>query len=161
MNRVADNLAVRHEQFATMTPIERHRPIYALLAALVIGTGLLWRSDLLPLSSFLSKYGGDALWALVVFLGFGFVFPQSSTLRVGLMALCFAWAIEFSQLYHAPWIDAIRSTRLGGLVLGSSFNVPDLFAYAAGITVGVLAEWAYFARKNANPHQSSDDALHN
>ena len=117
--------------------IQRNRPIYATLAALVIGLGLLWRSGLFPLSDFLSKYGGDALWALVVFLGFGFIFSRSSTLRVGLIAICFAWSIEFSQLYHAPWIDAIRATRLGGLVLGSSFNVPDLFAYAVGIAIGV------------------------
>jgi hypothetical protein len=58
-----------------------------LLVALVIGSGLLWRSGLLPLSSFFSKYGGDALWALMVFLGFGIVFPQSSTVRIGLGAL--------------------------------------------------------------------------
>jgi len=140
--------------------IQRSRPIYALLGVLVIGLGLLWRSDLLPLSSFLSKYGGDALWALVVFLGFGFIFSRSSTLRVGLVALCFAWAVEFSQLYHAPWIDTIRSTRLGGLVLGASFNVPDLFAYAVGIGIGVLAEWTYFPRKNANEHNRSDGAPH-
>src|SRR6186713_2511789 len=106
--------------------VKRSGPIYALLAVLVIGLGLLWRSGLLPLSTFLAKYGGDSLWALVVFLCSGFAFSRSSTLRVGLGALCFAWSIEFLQLYHAPWIDGIRSTRPGHLVLGASFNWPDL-----------------------------------
>ena len=45
--------------------VHRSRPFYAALVVLVIGTGLLWRSGRIPLSSFLSKYGGDALWALV------------------------------------------------------------------------------------------------
>jgi hypothetical protein len=125
-------------------PILRSRPIYAVLTALVIGTGLLWRSGRLPLSGSLAKYGGDSLWSLVVFLCFGFVFRRSSTWRISLGAVCFAWSIEFLQLYHAPWIDGIRSTRPGQLVLGSSFNSPDLIAYVAGITVGALGECVYF-----------------
>jgi hypothetical protein len=111
------------------------------MAALVIVAGLFWRSDLLPLSDFLAKYGGDSLWALVVFLCFGFAFRRSSTARIGLGALCFAWSVEFLQLYHAPWIDGIRSTRLGHLVLGASFNGPDLIAYVVGIALGVVAEF--------------------
>jgi len=118
--------------------------LYALLAVLVIVTGLLWRSGLLPLSSFLAKYGGDSLWALVVFLCFGFAFLRSSTLRIGLGAVCFAWSVEFLQLYHAPWIDAIRSTRPGHLVLGAWFNSPDLIAYVVGVALGVVAECVCF-----------------
>ena len=33
-----------------------------------------------------------------------------------------------------------RSTRLGHLVLGASFNWPDLVAYVVGIALGVVAE---------------------
>ena len=127
-------------------PIQRSRPLYALLGALTIGTGLLWRSNLLSLSSFLAKYGGDSLWALMVFLGFGFVFRQSSTVRIALGAVCFAWSIEFLQLYHSPWIDEIRSNRLGHLVLGNSFNAPDLIAYVIGVVLGALTEWVCFRR---------------
>ena len=119
--------------------------MYAVLAALVIATGLLWRSGLLPLPSFVAKYGGDSLWALVVFLCFGFAFRRSSTVRIGLSALCFAWSVEFLQLYHAPWIDSIRSTRVGRLVLGASFNSPDLIAYVIGIALGILAERVCFS----------------
>ena len=129
---------------ASSKPLPRSRPLYALLIALVIGTGLLWRSSLLPLSSFLAKYGGDSLWALTVFLCFGFAFHRSSTWRISLAAVCFAWSVEFLQLYHAPWIDAIRSTRPGQLVLGASFNSPDLIAYVAGIAVGVFGECVCF-----------------
>ena len=130
-----------HNQVAA-TSIQRNRLRYLWLIALVIGAGLLWRSGLIPLTSDVAKYGGDALWALMVFLGFGFVFAHSSTVRVALGAVCFAWSVEFLQLYHAPWIDEIRATRLGHLVLGHTFNAPDLIAYLLGIAIGVIGECA-------------------
>jgi hypothetical protein len=113
---------------------------YALLAIAVIAAGLLWRSGLIPLPQWLSNNGGDALWALMVFLGFGFLFPRASTWVVALLALTFAWGVEFSQLYHAPWIDAVRAMTPGKLVLGNTFNWPDLPAYAVGVALGALVE---------------------
>ena len=130
-------------------PVQRSRAIYAMAAGLVIGVGLLWRSGLVPLSDFVAKYGGDALWAMVVFLCFGIVFPRSSTVQIALAAVCFAWGVEFLQLYHAPWIDGIRSTRLGRLVLGSMFNSPDLLAYVVGVGLGVLGECVFLKKRKA------------
>ena len=49
-----------------------------------------------------------------------------------------AYFIEFSQFYHAPWIDAIRSTTLGGLVLGFGFQLSDLIRYFVGVCIGYL-----------------------
>ncbi len=120
--------------------------MYAIAVVMVIGAGLLWRSGWIPFPRSVSKYGGDALWALMVFFGLGFVFVRGSTLRVAVSAVCFAWSVEFLQLYHAPWIDGIRSTRLGHLVLGSVFNGPDLVAYVVGIGVGVVVEWGWLRR---------------
>lgn len=108
----------------------------------VIAAGLTWRSDANPVSPFLHKYGGDALWALLVFLGFRCLLIRTALLWVTLVALAFCFAVEFSQLYHAPWIESIRNTRLGALALGSTFNAPDLVAYAAGVALGFLIETA-------------------
>jgi hypothetical protein len=77
----------------------------------------------------------------MVFLGFGFLLPRAPTLTITMLALSFSWGVEFSQLYHAPWINAIRATIPGRLVLGSTFNWPDLPAYAIGIGAGAWAEW--------------------
>jgi hypothetical protein len=82
----------------------------------------------------------------MVFVGFGFMRPRTSTLAVASLALAFAWAVEFSQLYHAPWFDAVRATLPGRLVLGTTFNWPDLPAYAVGIALGALAEWRWRGR---------------
>jgi len=122
----------------------RHRAVAncnAGLALAAVAAGLLWRADFMPLPPWLSNNGGDALWALMVFLGFGFLLPRASTLNLALLAVAFSWGVEFSQLYHAPWIDAIRATLPGRLVLGNCFNWPDLAAYAVGVSIGALVEW--------------------
>lgn len=118
----------------------RKRWVYAPLGVIVIGLGLGSRSGIVPLSDFAAKYGGDALWALLVFLGFGFLFPSTSTIRVAGLAAAFSMLIEFSQLCHAPWIDAIRRTHLGALVLGNTFAWSDITAYLAGIGFGACVE---------------------
>lgn len=116
------------------------RSLYALAAIGVVGFGLLWRSRLLPLPAFLMKYGGDALWAALVYLLIRFAGPALTTLRSAVLAFTVAALVEFAQLYHSPWIDAIRGTRLGALALGNTFNWPDIPAYALGITMAAFID---------------------
>ena len=57
------------------------------------------------------------------------------------------YAVEFSQLFHPPWLDAIRAYKLCGLVLGtpsSTFAWGDIAAYLVGITFGVGVEQVGF-----------------
>lgn len=88
----------------------------------------------------MGKYPGDAFWALMVFLGWGVVFPGVSTARLAAVALATCGLVELSQLYRAPWIDSIRGTTLGHLVLGSGFTWGDFVAYGIGVGVGALGE---------------------
>lgn len=116
----------------------KSRPIYALFVAFVIILGLASRTRFAPL--FVHEYAGDALYALMIFFGFGFLFPKIPTIKIAALALAFCFVIEISQLYHAPWIDAIRHTTLGGLVLGFGFLWSDLACYFVGVSFGFLAE---------------------
>ena len=124
-------------------PQARSRFVYALLIGAVIILGLASRTKSLQcyLPQFISEYAGDTLWALTAFLGIGFLLPQLSTWRVAALAFGFALVIELSQLYHAPWLDALRHTRLGGLILGFGFLWSDLVCYALGVACGVGLEW--------------------
>src|SRR4051794_24840965 len=110
------------------------------MIALVVALGLGSRRFGRSLPGFVAAYAGDTLWALVAFLGIGLVLPGASTWHVALLAKSFSVLIEMSQLYHAPWIDSIRHTTLGGLVLGYGFLWSDLACYAAGVGLGVLGE---------------------
>lgn len=119
----------------------RSRLRYLLLTLLVIALGLFSRSHMLALPATVAKVSGDALWSLMVFFGIAFLWPRLKTRTVALAALLFSFAIEFSQLYHAPWIDHWRSFRLGELILGTTFNWPDFGSYTIGIAVGILVDW--------------------
>jgi hypothetical protein len=119
----------------------RGRYLRILLLLTVIALGL-WSRTLmfLSISPFAAQYAGDMLWALAIFLLLGILFPRKRTLHIALLALLIAFSIEASQLYHAPWIDAIRSTRLGGLILGYGFLWSDLVCYSCGVSVGAAGE---------------------
>ena len=82
---------------------------------------------------------GDALWAAMIGWWIGAVAPGTALWRRGLAALAVSVAVELSQLYHAPGLDAVRQTQVGRLVLGSDFDWRDLAAYALGVvaTVGL------------------------
>src|SRR5262249_396268 len=120
----------------------RRRLVYALMGAVVVCLGLGSRWEQAALPPFVAKYAGHALWALLGFLGSGLLFAAQATWRVALLALAFSFAVEFSQLYHAPWIDTLRGYRLGALVLGDTFGWGDLAAYMVGVACGAAAEWA-------------------
>ena len=122
------------------TGITRSRLWLGLGVAVVVAVGLASRRFPWLFPAFLGKYPGDAMWALMAFLGWAIVKPRARTrLLVGL-AFATSCVVEFSQLYHAPWLDHIRSTAVGHLVLGSTFSWFDIVAYAVGALVGVLVD---------------------
>ncbi len=100
------------------------------------------------LPSFIGEYSGDALWALMLFLVVSFMLVGRPLVQRCGIALALAFAVEISQLYHAPWIDGIRNTTWGGLMLGFGFLWSDLVCYTVGIAAGALAEIG-FMRINA------------
>jgi hypothetical protein len=117
--------------------------VYVGLVVITVAAGLVLRAGLMPIPKFVVKYGGVALWSLMVFFGLGIACPRGSTVRIALAAGCISWGVEFLQLYQSPGLDAVRSTHLGYLVLGTTFNGPDLLGYLAGIALGVALETAW------------------
>jgi len=122
--------------------IKRKFLAYLSLIIFVMILGLSSRhfSGLLP--NWMNRYLGDALWALMIFFLFGLLFRTKETKWIAAIALLFSFSIEFSQLYHSPWIDTLRQTRLGGLVLGYGFLWSDLVSYSLGIGIGIIFESA-------------------
>ncbi|MBU5675497.1 DUF2809 domain-containing protein [Alkaliphilus sp. MSJ-5] len=118
----------------------RNRIIYFIFILLVIilGLGSRYFSDFLP--KWVHLYLGDILWALMIFFIFGFLFKRKNTFWIAMVSLLFSLSIEFSQLYQAQWINEIRHTTIGGLVLGYGFLWSDLLAYTVGIAIGILLE---------------------
>jgi hypothetical protein len=76
----------------------------------------------------------------MLFLVVSFVLAGRPLFQRCIMSLVLAFAVEVSQLCHAPWIDGIRNTTLGGLVIGFGFLWSDLVCYLASIAAGAFAE---------------------
>ena len=120
--------------------IRRKRVIYGMLILLVLILGLTSRHFVDYLPKFLGSYIGDSLWALMIFFIIGFIYKTLNSSQVALLAIAFSFAIEASQLYHAPWIDGIRQTFIGGLVLGYTFVWSDLVDHSEKKDFGVAQE---------------------
>lgn len=101
--------------------------------AVTIALGLLSRRY--PLPGFLAEYTGDALYTVAVFWVAAFVRPAAPGWALAITAAAFSAAIECSQLVTVGWLDDLRRTRLGALLLGQGFQWQDLLAYTAGAAV--------------------------
>lgn len=116
------------------------RRIPFLCALLILcAAGLLVRSRHAVFPSFLTTYFPDAAWTMAVYCGFGLLFCRDARLHFPL-ALGVSFLVELSQLWHTPFLEALRSTTLGGLVLGYGFLWSDLVCYAVGALLCAAAE---------------------
>ena len=128
---------------AAAGPFRRSRVGLTLLIAAVIAIGLASRRGYMPFPAWLGNYPGDALWAWVVVLCVAWLRPAITRGKLMGCSLAIAFAIEFLQLYQAPWMQAVRANKLAYLVLGNGFDPLDLLAYAVGIALGAAVDWAW------------------
>ena len=97
-----------------------------------------------------------ALWALLVYLGWGLLFASASPWRLALCTLAVSFAVEFTQLHHAFWIDRLRGSTLGRLVLGSTFSWIDFMDYAIGAGIGVAGDYLGRAVEASRSNRSAN-----
>ncbi|WP_236846475.1 MULTISPECIES: DUF2809 domain-containing protein [unclassified Bosea (in: a-proteobacteria)] len=116
------------------------RAMLALAAILIIAIGLTTRLPGIAWPPIVAKYLGSALWGAMVYCLVAFLRPQWRMTSVALLAACIAATIEASQLWHPPWLDAFRETRLGVLLLGRFFAWADIAAYLVGISVAAVSD---------------------
>jgi len=116
------------------------RRAWIAAALTIIALGLVVHRYGLGLSSEAHDVAGDALWAMMIFAWLGALRPMASLTVRGGAALAICWAVEISQLYHTPSLDALRQTTIGQLVLGTDFDARDLAAYALGVLAATALE---------------------
>ncbi|MCL6606082.1 MAG: DUF2809 domain-containing protein [Paenibacillus sp.] len=112
--------------------------ISAVLVVIVLGISSRAYTDQLPL--FISSHAGDALWGSMVYLGFRLLLTRQRLLLSLVLSLIVSFGIEFSQLYQEDWINGIRSSLLGGVILGKGFLWIDLIRYSAGIGITFILD---------------------
>jgi putative Ca2+/H+ antiporter (TMEM165/GDT1 family) len=110
----------------------RRRALPAVAAVLTVAAGLSVRS---VLGGDLAKYAGDALYALLIFWLVLVVAPRTRAWVAAVVALAVSVAVELFQLTGIP-AELGEHTTLARLVLGTTFNAPDLPFYVVGAALG-------------------------
>ena len=87
---------------------------------------------------FFKEYGGDALYAVLIYLLALLVNPALKPKLAWTFAVCVCFTIELSQAIHWPWLDELRSHRLIALVLGQGFVWSDFAMYTIGASLTYL-----------------------
>ena len=119
----------------------------AVLAAATIALGLATRRFPNAFPTVIAEYGGDALWAMLVYWLLALVWPRTSPTRLALVAFTIAVCDELSQLIDWQWLQSLRATRLGALVLGQGFLWSDLVCYAVGVAAACAIDLAIHRRR--------------
>ncbi|MEV6970522.1 DUF2809 domain-containing protein [Hamadaea sp. NPDC051192] len=115
----------------------RPKALIAAVVVLLAGLGVRAVTD-----GVFAKYAGVALYAVLVYVLVLVVAPRIRPSMSAGISLAFCWAVEFFQLTPIPADLSSRSTMVR-LVLGSTFNPPDLLWYAVGAAAAYLVHaWA-------------------
>ncbi|MFF3315675.1 DUF2809 domain-containing protein [Streptomyces sp. NPDC003035] len=133
----------------------RTRGAAAAAALLTVAAGLGIRS---AATGDVATYAGDALYTVLVLALVVLIAPRVRAAWAAGVALGVSCAVEFFQLTGVPAELATRAVvgTPARLVLGTSFNAPDLFWYAVGAGAGwaVLSRWER-SRNAAFPRPSA------
>jgi hypothetical protein len=104
----------------------------------VVALGLAFKFYQGPLANFVNNVGPasvayEVLWMLLAFA----VIPRKELiLRIAVVVCVITCGLEFLQLWHPRWLETLRSTFLGKLILGTSFSWLDFPAYPVGCFFG-------------------------
>ncbi|WP_404783194.1 DUF2809 domain-containing protein [Altericista sp. CCNU0014] len=101
---------------------------------------------LVPLGYLLRFYGpgpawlddalGSAIYEIFwIALGLG-IWPNVAPLKIAAIIGIATCALEILQLWHPPFLQALRATLPGRLILGTTFSWRDFPAYLGGSIVG-------------------------
>lgn len=127
----------------------RSRLIVAGCLLAVVGLGLASRAFAEIVPAFVAANAGDALWTVAVYLSLALLFPKAMPLWLGAAALGISVAVELSQLVDLAWLNALRATLPGRLLLGAGFLWADLGRYLVGAVGATALDALWLGRRRS------------
>ena len=113
----------------------------ALLASivLIVPLGLATKFYRGPGQEWLNNSFGGIPYEIFFILLVVFIWPQVSAVKAAVAVCLVTCLLECLQLWHPPFLEAIRATLLGRLLLGNTFQWTDFPYYFIGSFLG----WAW------------------
>ena len=73
----------------------------------------------------------EIFWCLILF----FILPKAKPLKIAGTVFIITCILETLQLWHPPFLQAIRRTFIGKTLIGTSFVWSDFFYYFIGCSI--------------------------
>ncbi|MBW4418653.1 MAG: DUF2809 domain-containing protein [Myxacorys californica WJT36-NPBG1] len=110
--------------------------LVSILFIIPVGYGVRFSQGWLPnsLHDALGSLAYEVFWILLVQL----LYPKIPPLRIAIAVSLATCAIEVLQLWQPSWLQALRATLPGRLVLGNTFSWSDFPPYFIGSVMGWL-----------------------
>ena len=103
-----------------------------------------------PLRHWCSAYGAAVLYEIFWILVLRLVALRLAPLKCGVIVLIVTCLLEFAQPWHPPFLEAIRHTFIGAVLIGTTFDPWDFPHYVVGSILGVLLALAIQRRSAAS-----------
>ena len=114
---------------------------FLTIASLIIVTPLGFLSKFYrgPLDWWFNDYGGAILYEIFWCLFFFLLIPKRQAIaKISIWVFIVTCILEILQLWHPPFLQAIRATFWGRTLLGTTFVWWDFPHYAIGCAIGWL-----------------------
>lgn len=112
----------------------KNRVRIGIALCITVILGLLSRTSFASICTLYQVYGGDVLWASMMYFVFAFLFENRKRKHLVVLTLAFSLIIECSQILQWDLLVYLRSTPLRYL-LGQGFVWSDLICYVIGVMI--------------------------
>jgi hypothetical protein len=123
------------------TPVPYSRIIYCISFIFLTWLALATRSHRQWFSPLIIEYGGDVIWAGMFLFFLRMIFLKIALWKLAIINYALGVADEFTQLFRAPWANALRETTIGRLLFGAGFLWTDILCYAIGTLLAFIIIW--------------------
>ena len=134
---VTTTLSILHLVCMSKTAITRLLAVISML--IVVPLGLLSKKYTGFADEWIHHNAGDIFyqifWCLFIFF---FIPTRSAANRIPILVFFLGCIVEFTQMWHTPELEWIRSYFWGRLLLGASFDWREFPTYALGSIIGWL-----------------------
>jgi hypothetical protein len=133
--------------------------------AILIPLGLSTKCYSGPFEQWVRNSAGGILYEMFWIWLIGLIRFHRKPWIAGIAVFAVTSGLEFTQLWHAPFLEIIRGTFPGRTLIGTSFTWTDLPHYAAGCVLGVAgsiwmngtaAKCGFDGEGKKNPRQAEE-----
>lgn len=119
----------------------------AIAFLLAVGVPSKWYAG--PGAAFVVGEAWDACGSAIVLLTARLLLPALRPVTTGLVVAGLLVGDELLQLVHAPWLETLRATAVGRVVLGNGWSLLDLAVITSAVAVTAVLDARFLTERSA------------